>query len=69
MTHRWTNGEPKLREILHDEVVLAVMNRDGVSRQELDELIRSVQRQLDDTTRRDCRRVLPANDSSPQPQA
>lgn len=62
MTYRWTHGEPNLREILHDDVVLAVMNRDGVSRQQLDELIRSVQRQLDDGTREDGRGVVTATD-------
>lgn len=47
MTYRWTNGEPDLREMLDDDVVLAVMDRDGVSREELHDLIRNVQRQLE----------------------
>lgn len=62
MTCRWTHGEPKLREILHDDVVLAVMKRDGVSPQELDELIRSVQRQLDDGARQANRELVAASD-------
>jgi hypothetical protein len=67
MTYRWTNGEPNLRDVLHDDVVLAVMNRDGVSRQELDALIRSVLRELEGA--RDDRPPAPANDSAPRPQA
>lgn len=47
MTYRWTRGEPDLREVLDDDVVLAVMDRDGVSREELHALIRNVQRQLE----------------------
>jgi methyl coenzyme M reductase subunit C len=68
LRYRWTTGEPDLREVLHDDVVLAVMRRDGVSRQELNELIRRVQRQLH-VAAPDTRRLpVPANDSAPRSQ-
>ena len=66
LRYRWTTGEPDLTEVLHDDVVLAVMRRDGVSRRELNELIRRVQRQLHDAAP-DARGLpVPANDAAPR---
>jgi hypothetical protein len=42
----WLNGEPSLQEMLSDEVVQAVMRRDGVRRDDLLALIRRIQRVL-----------------------
>jgi len=42
----WMSGEPSLQEMLSDEVVQAVMRRDGVRRDDLLALIRRVQRAL-----------------------
>ena len=42
----WLSGEPSLQEMLSDEVVQAVMRRDGVRRDDLLALIRRVQRAL-----------------------
>jgi methyl coenzyme M reductase subunit C len=68
LRYRWTTGEPDLTEVLHDDVVLAVMRRDGVSRQDLNELIRRVQRRLH-VAAPDARLPVPANDSTPRPPA
>ncbi len=42
----WLSGEPSLQEMLSDEVVQAVMRRDGVRREDLLSLIRRVQQSL-----------------------
>ena len=42
----WIAGEPDLHEMLHDDVVRALMDRDGVSHEDLGELISRVQRRL-----------------------
>ena len=62
--YRWTRGEPALSEVLDDEVILAVMDRDGVSHQELDALIRRIQHRL-----QPARGALPApaNDAGRRP--
>lgn len=65
LRYRWTTGEPDLTEVLRDDVVLAVMRRDGVSRQELNELILRVQQQMHGAAH-DTRLPVPANDSSPR---
>ncbi len=44
--HRWTRGEPDLQELLNDDVVRVIMQRDGVSLRQLDDLIHSVKRRL-----------------------
>jgi len=66
LRYRWTTGEPDLREVLRDDVVLAVMRRDGVSRQELNELILRVQQRMHGAASRSRRPPVPANDSSPR---
>ncbi len=62
--YRWTRGEPALSEMMDDEVILAVMDCDGVSAQELGALIRRVQHrlQLDHGPL-----PVPANDAGPRP--
>lgn len=42
----WITGEPDLNDLLHDDVLRAVMERDGVTHQDLDALIARVQRRL-----------------------
>lgn len=66
--YRWTTGEPELHEILHDDVLQAVMQRDGVSRQDLDELIHVVQRRLQRTAT-SLHLPRPANDDDRRPSA
>jgi hypothetical protein len=62
--YRWTRGEPSLSEVLDDEVILAVMDCDGVSHQELDALIRRVQHRLQPGH---GRLPTPANDAGRRP--
>lgn len=66
--YQWTTGEPELHDILHDDVLQAVMRRDGVSRQDLDALIDVVQRRLQRTTSRP-HLPRPANDDDRRPSA
>jgi hypothetical protein len=65
----WIAGEPDLHDMLDDDVVLAVMDRDGVSRRDLVELISRVQRRLNGSrgSERLLRRLpTPANDMAPR---
>ncbi len=65
LKYRWIAGEPDLHEMLHDEVVVAVMRRDGVSREELHHLITDVRNRLNghDAGVRHRRLPTPANDT------
>ena len=45
-SRRQFNGEPRLRDVLADPIVLAVMTGDGTSKDEVDILIGTVQRRL-----------------------
>jgi hypothetical protein len=67
LNYRWTRGEPELGDMLGDDVMLAVMRRDGVSAQELDELIRSVQHRLQRPSSLHPRLPSPANDIGRRP--
>lgn len=64
---RWTRGEPNLDEMLGDDVILAVMRRDGVSAEELDGLIRRVQHRLQRPSSPATELPVPANDTGRQP--
>lgn len=44
--HRWSRGEPRLDDMLRDDVMQAVMRRDGVSSLQLDLLIQRVRHRL-----------------------
>ncbi|GIK96601.1 MAG: hypothetical protein BroJett029_08100 [Alphaproteobacteria bacterium] len=65
--YRWIAGEPDLHDMLHDDVVVAVMRRDGVSREELRHLITDVRNRLNghDAGIRNGGLPRPANDTVP----
>lgn len=67
LNYQWIRGEPDLDDMLGDDVMLAVMRRDGVSAQELDELIRSVQLRLRRPPSSPPRLPVPANDIGRRP--
>ena len=62
LQHLWTHGEPALQEILSDDVMRAVMQRDGVSPRQLDDLIHSVRRRLQRRLLHEPGLPAPAND-------
>lgn len=64
---RWTRGEPNLEEMLGDDVILAVMRRDGVSAEDLDGLIRRVQHRLQRPPSPHAELPVPANDIGRRP--
>lgn len=62
LRHRWTRGEPDLQELLNDDVVRVVMQRDGVSLRQLDDLIHRVRQGLQDRSPARSELPVPAND-------
>jgi hypothetical protein len=68
LKYSWITGEPDLHDMLHDDVVMAVMRRDGVSRQDLHDLLGRVRSRLNHghgTTVPHRSLPRPANDALP----